>query len=102
MNNRSRRLQRPQHRRINWFPIIVALIMIATLFKLGEQQMTISSIAEDRVKAEARLNQAKEENERLKEEQEQLSDPAYMEKLAREDLGMTKQGEMPFVYSKKQ
>lgn len=102
MEHKNLRRERPQRRKINWFVIVVSILMLATLFKLGDQQLTINSIAEDRVKAEARLKSAQEENQQLKDEQEQLSDPAYMEKLAREDLGMTKKGEMPFIYAKKQ
>ena len=30
---------------------------------------------------------------------EKLMDDSYIEKLARENLGMTKQGEMPYIYS---
>ena len=47
----------------------------------------------------ATLDEVKAHNEALKAENEKLMDDSYIEKLARENLGMTKQGEMPYIYS---
>ena len=81
---------RPQRRQINWFVIIMALMFLLAAFKLGEQAFTYHDLSQDKVQAEARLK-----------EKEQLVDPSYVEKLAREDLGMTKDGEIPYIYQKK-
>ena len=92
---------RPQRRQINWFVIIMALMFLLAAFKLGEQAFTYHDLSQDKVQAEARLKAAQEENEQLQQEKEQLVDPSYVEKLAREDLGMTKDGEIPYIYQKK-
>ena len=93
--------EKPQRRQINWFAIIMIILFLLAAFKLGEQAITNRDLSQDRIKAEERLKAAQEENEKLMNEKAQLDDPEYVEKLAREQLGMTKQGEIPYVYSKK-
>ncbi|MCR5176600.1 MAG: septum formation initiator family protein [Anaerovibrio sp.] len=92
---------KPQRRQFNWFAIIMIIMFLLAAVKLGEQALTFKELNQDRIRAEERLKAAQEENQQLLEEKEQLSDPEYIEKLAREELGMTKQGEIPYVYSKK-
>ncbi len=93
--------EKPQRRQINWFAIIMIILFLLAAFKLGEQAITYRDLSQDRIKAEERLKAAQEENEKLMNEKAQLDDPEYVEKLAREQLGMTKQGEIPYIYSKK-
>ena len=97
----NRRIEKPQRRQINWFVIIMIIMFLLAAFKLGEQAITYRNLSQERIKAEERLKAAQEENDQLQEEKKLLNDPEYIEKLAREELGMTKQGEMPYVYSKK-
>ena len=47
------------------------------------------------------MEEMQDQIEQLQQEKEQLVDPSYVEKLAREDLGMTKDGEIPYIYQKK-
>ena len=47
--------------------------------------------------ADARLAAAEAENAALKQEKADLQDPAYVEKIAREELGMTRHGELPYT-----
>ncbi|WP_297963385.1 septum formation initiator family protein [uncultured Anaerovibrio sp.] len=98
MNNTN---TRPQKRQINWFVIAMVIMFLLAAVKLGEQALTYHDLNQDKVQAEARLKAAQKENEQLNQEKEQLMDPAYVEKLAREDLGMTKAGEIPYIYQKK-
>lgn len=94
------KFEKNQRRQINWFVIIMIIMFLLTAFKLGEQAITYRDLSQERIKAEERLKAAQEENDRLNQEKEQLNDPEYIEKLAREELGMTKNGEIPYVYSK--
>ena len=57
--------------------------------------MHLQQIAEDQAVADARLAAAQAENEALKQEKANLQDLSYVEKIAREELGMTRQGELP-------
>ncbi|WP_297569297.1 cell division protein FtsL [uncultured Anaerovibrio sp.] len=94
------KFEKKQRRQINWFVIIMIIMFLLAAFKLGEQAITYRDLSQERIKAEERLKSAQEENDRLNQEKEQLNDPEYIEKLAREELGMTKNGEIPYVYSK--
>ena len=94
------KFEKNQRRQINWFVIIMIIMFLLAAFKLGEQAITYRDLSQERIKAEERLKAAQEENDRLNQEKEQLNDPEYIEKLAREELGMTKNGEIPYVYSK--
>ena len=46
--------------------------------------------------ADKRLEAAKTENDKLKKEYEELQDVNNIERIAREDLGLAKQGELPY------
>lgn len=94
------KFEKNQRRQINWFVIIMIIMFLLAAFKLGEQAITYRDLSQERIKAEERLKAAQEENDRLNQEKEHLNDPEYIEKLAREELGMTKNGEIPYVYSK--
>ena len=61
----------------------------------------LGQLAENQAAAEARLSAAQEENEALKQEKAALSDPAYIEKIAREELGMTRHAELPYTTARK-
>ncbi len=63
--------------------------------------MYLSQARTDQAAAEARLKAAQEENAALRAEQENLGRLDYVEKLAREELGMTRQGELPYSTGRK-
>ena len=86
-------------RGINWFALLVAAIFIYAGWILAEQQMTLGELGNDMVAAQERLQSAKAENQQLKDENAMLYDEAYIEKLAREELAMTRKDEMPYIYA---
>lgn len=88
-------------RHINWFALILAGIIIYFASILISQQMYLSQARTDQVAAEARLKAAQEENAALRAEQENLGRLDYVEKLAREELGMTRHGELPYSTGRK-
>ena len=45
----------------------------------------------------ARMQELEQANKALTEEKVKLSNPAYLEKLAREELGLVKPGEVPYI-----
>jgi len=56
-------------------------------------------LKQEKSRLEFRLAQLQAENERLRGEIERLkSDPAYLEKVAREELGMVQQDELVFQF----
>ena len=86
-------------RHINWFAVLLSVIILYFASIIVEQQMYLRAVADDRQAAEARLSAAQQENEALKREKEQLGDPACIERIAREELGMTRHGELPYSSS---
>ena len=76
---------------------VLALVLIALLFYLVVPFRTYMS-QRDRL-AELRRQSVvlQQQNERLKGQIRQLQDPAYLERLARECLGMLKPGEIGFI-----
>ncbi|BAL83884.1 putative cell division protein FtsL [Selenomonas ruminantium subsp. lactilytica TAM6421] len=87
---------RRERRGINWFALIMLAIIVYFSSILISQQVYLSQAADDYAAAKARLEAAQKENEALKEETRQLNELGYIEKIAREELGMTRAGELPY------
>ncbi len=92
---------RKRKRRFDFFVPLMAIIIGYFAFVLVSQQVHLGQLAENQAAAEARLSAAQEENEALKQEKAALSDPAYIEKIAREELGMTRHAELPYTTARK-
>ena len=92
---------RKRKRRFDFFVPLMAIIIGYFAFVLVSQQVHLGQLAENQAAAEERLSAAQEENEELKQEKAALSDPAYIEKIAREELGMTRHGELPYTTARK-
>ena len=86
-------------RGFNWFAILMIVIVAYGGWILADQQMTLGALEDDMTAARERLQAARTENQQLQDENVQLHDDAYIEKLAREELGMTRKGEMPYIYA---
>ena len=87
---------RRERRGINWFALIMLAIIVYFSSILISQQVYLSQAADDYAAAKARLEVAQKENAALKEETQQLNELGYIEKIAREELGMTRAGELPY------
>jgi len=84
-----------------WFPAAVAVIVLYFMTVLVSQQVRLNHVERDQTAADYRLEEAKQENEALLQEKERLNDPEHIERIAREELGMTKQGELPYATLKR-
>lgn len=87
---------RKQRREINWFAIVMLAIIVYFASILISQQLYLSQASDDYAAAKSRLEAAEKENALLKEEARQLNELGYIEKIAREELGMTRAGELPY------
>lgn len=97
------RVQNPKKQKIGglslgWL-LVTLCVLIYGVYVIGDKAMTISQLNSDMDQAHLRLEEAQRENQQLKEENASLSDDAYIEKLAREELGMTRKGEIPYIYA---
>ena len=84
-------------RRVNWFLILLLLIGGWFSYTFVTQQIRLNAVASDYEATRIRLEEARARNAELNKERDSLSDAAYIEKVARESLGMTRQGEVPYI-----
>ena len=83
-------------RGFNWFVLALALIVLYFSSILISQQLYLNQVGRDQAASDARLQAALQENEALLREKEKLNDVDYIERVAREELGMTREGEIPY------
>ncbi len=92
---------RSSKRRLNWFLVLLLCICGYFAYVFFVQQTNLNTLKADTETAKVRLANAQKENEKLLKEKENLNNLEYIEKIAREELGMTREGEMPYIYQKK-
>ena len=85
-------------RRPRWFVITLLVILGYFGSMIVSQGFYLSHVYEDQRLASERLTA---ENDRLRAEKERLGELPYIEKLAREELGMTGAGELPYAPGKR-
>ena len=78
------------------FLILVIIESSLLLFWGIKNYYTINLSQKEIRKVEEKLEQLKSENQRLKEQMNSLEDPFYLEKMAREKLGLAKKGEIVY------
>ena len=92
---------RQAKRSFNWFAVLLLFIVLYFSYTAIQQYLQLKAISQEQAAVESRLSQAQKVNEELLQEKNNLGKIDYIEKIAREELGMTKQGEMPYISSKK-
>lgn len=80
----------------NWFALVMFAMIAYFSTVLISQQVHLSHVSESQRIADKRLEKAKAANEKLRRELAELQDIDNIERLAREDLGLAKNGEMPY------
>jgi len=89
-----------KNKQYRWY-IVVALFVVYFSSVLISQQFHLNQVADDQIAADTRLELAKREHEELLKERAFLDNRDYIEKIAREELGMVKTGEIPYSLVKK-
>ena len=80
----------------NWFALIMFVVIAYFGTVLFSQQLHLSHVAENQRIADKKLAAAQAENDKLRKQYEELQNIDNIERLAREDLGLAKEGEMPY------
>ena len=80
----------------NWFALVMFAMIAFFSTVLISQQVHLSHVSESQRIADKQLEKAKATNEKLRKELAELQDINNIERLAREDLGLAKDGEMPY------
>lgn len=89
-------MSRPRYR-IRWFRLLLLCLTGYFVYVLSGQQMELQAINKEKEAARQRLEQLQQANTNLNEERARLAKPAYIEKIAREELGLVKPGEVPYI-----
>lgn len=83
--------------------IVIIVLLSVFAFNVVKQTMAIKRINNDIAEKSEQLNEKKEENRKLQAELERVqSNYDYLEKLARERLGLIKEGEQIILPSEPQ
>ena len=80
----------------NWFALIMFVVIAYFATVLFSQQLHLSHVAENQRIADKRLAAAQAENDKLRKQYEELQNLDNIERLAREDLGLARDGELPY------
>ncbi len=81
--------------------IVAAVVAVYFVYILISQQISISQKNREIENLREQVVSASEESERLSQEVENLNDPEYLERVAREKLGLVRPNERVFVDSNK-
>lgn len=89
-------MSRPRYR-VRWFRLLLLCVTGYFVYVIAGQQMELQVINKEKEAASQRLEQLQQANTHLNEERARLAKPAYIEKIAREELGLVKPGEVPYI-----
>lgn len=80
----------------NWFALMMLVVFAYFGTVLTSQQLHLSHVEENQRVADKKLEAAQTENEALRKQYAELQNLDNIEKIAREDLGLAKDGELPY------
>ena len=87
-------------KKLNLKKIALCCLCFYVCFILVSQQFTLGRQKKEIEKQTSLLERAEEKNQKLTDEIKLSNDDSYIEKLAREKLGLVKNGETPVINSK--
>jgi cell division protein FtsB len=87
--------------RIKWFRLAIMMTVGYCLYVLAGQQLELNAVNREAEATRGRVEQLKQLNKSYAEEKVRLSTPAYVERLARDELGLVKPGEVPYIPAEK-
>jgi cell division protein FtsB len=83
--------------RVKWFKLITIILSCYFIYLSVGQQRQLNTIGNEAASIQMQLAESQQINTTLKEERDALNDRKYVEKLAREELGLVKPGETPYI-----
>lgn len=86
--------------RIKWKNIFFLLIILYVVYIFISQQITMCNIKKQIAERKAEETRIKQKNQKLQDEVKMSTSDAYIEKLAREKLGLINEGETPVIDKK--
>lgn len=77
--------------------IILSIICVYVVFVLCEQQVTLNHLNADRVNITKNIQMVKKDNDNIGKMLDYTKSSQYIEKVARDDLGLVKKGETIYI-----
>lgn len=87
-------MARRRRKKNTGFKFFMLLLIAVCLVVLGRQEYRIYQVHKEQTATQARIDKLKQEKAALEKERRLLDDPAYIEKLAREDYNMVGKNEV--------
>ena len=84
----------------NWFALFMFVVISYFGTVLFSQQLHLSHVAENQRIADKKLEAAQAENAALRQQYAELQNIDNIERIAREDLGLARDGELPYQTSR--
>jgi len=78
-----------------YFKIVLFLILALFLMRVAQQGYAIYAVNKETARTQEKIKQLENEQKQLKQEEKNLGDLNYIEKLAREEHNMVRKGEIP-------
>lgn len=99
---KRKRLKNAKELAFRGLGLIIALIVVISLYQLGKQAYDLYLVRKEAVKSSEKIKTIEKDNERLEEERSNLHDPKYVEKVARDEHNMVGKNEVPlFIVDEK-
>ena len=83
--------------RIRWFRVLTLLAAAYFIYLAVEQQFELYTIQQETYSLKNKIAELEHSNKAMLDEKKRLASPAYVEKVAREELGLVKPGEVPYI-----
>ena len=86
---------------LNWFRLALLFFGLGFAYFFVHQSFEIWAIHQETVASKLKLEQVQEIQQSLADEKMRLHSLDYIEKIARDDLGLVKPGEVPYLSNNK-
>lgn len=87
----------PKFMRSKIFGILLVIVFLFAVYKFYENYRDMRELKDKIMELEGNIANAREEKGKLEEELENVNNPEYIEKIAREELGLVKPGELLII-----
>lgn len=89
--------KRSKSKKFSWFRLCIVIMMGYFCYVVIDQQTELYQIRRETEAVNAQMVEVRAANSSLRAEKENLNKAAYIEKVAREELGLVKPGEVPYI-----
>jgi len=83
--------------KIKWIRLFLFIFVLYALFIIADQQFTLHRLNKTRNEIIKEIEVSQMENEKLRDMLENVTSKEYIEKMAREQLGLVKSGETVYI-----